>query len=78
MPVSVCFGFQVRLRDAESSGRDMKEDFQQLNAFYNAEKTKQLEMQQALTRAEQQISALAMVSKDTHQDNDNKHDQGIG
>ena len=64
--VSVClcvplYGCQGRLRDAESSGRDMKEDFQQLNAFYNAEKTKQLEMQQALTRAEQQISALTMV-----------------
>ena len=40
----------------------MKEDFQQLNAFYNAEKAKQLEMQQALTRSEQQITALAMVA----------------
>jgi hypothetical protein len=53
---------QSRLREAESAGREMKEDFQQLNAFYNAEKAKQLEMQQALTRSEQQITALAMVA----------------
>jgi hypothetical protein len=73
----VC-GFQVRLREAESSGRDMKEDFQQLNAFYNAEKTKQIEMQQALTRAEQQISALAMVREEGRQHQDNDHDQELG
>ncbi len=55
----------------------MKEDFQQLNAFYNPEKTKQIEMQQALTRAEQQISALAMVREEGQQHQDNDHDHRV-